>query len=78
MRYVIAIIFAIAGAALAMIFVSQGVADFMTARYRFDSPDEVADLHSGVYMACNVLGLILGWLTGWGFGGMFARGPKAL
>lgn len=77
MRYVIAITFAIAGAALAMIFLSQGVADFMAARYRFDSPDEVADLHSGVYMACNVLGLILGWLTGWGIGALFARDPKA-
>ena len=76
MRYVIAIMFAIAGAALAMMFVSQDVADFMTARYRFDSPDEVADLHSGVYMACNVLGLVLGWLTGWGLGGLFARATR--
>lgn len=77
MRYVIAILFAIAGAALAMIYVSQNVADNIVASYRFDNPDQVADMHVAIYMATNVAGLLLGWTIGWLFGMPFRNKPKA-
>lgn len=77
MRYVIAILFAIIGAALAMLFISQNVADNIVASYRFDSPDQVADLHMAVYMGVNALGLLLGWTLGWLLGTPFKNRPKA-
>jgi phosphate/sulfate permease len=77
MRYVIAILFAIAGAALAMIYVSQNVADNIVATYRFDNPDQVADMHVAVYMATNVAGLLIGWIIGWLAGMPFKRRQKA-
>lgn len=77
MRYVIAILFAIAGAALAMTYLSQNVADNVVSSYRFDNPDQVADLHVAVYMATNAAGLLLGWTVGWLIGMPFKRRQKA-
>ena len=77
MRYVIAILFAIAGAALAMTYVSQNVADNIVASYRFDNPDQVADMHVAVYMATNAAGLLLGWALGWLIGMPLKKRQKA-
>jgi phosphate/sulfate permease len=77
MRYVIAILFAIAGAALAMIYVSQNVADNIVASYRFENPDQVADMHVAIYMATNALGLLFGWAFGWLAGMPFKKRQKA-
>ncbi len=76
MRYVIAILFAIGGAALAMTYLSQNVADNIVASYRFDNPDSVADMHAAVYMATNLAGLLLGWTLGWLIGMPFRNRPK--
>ena len=73
MRYVIAILFAIAGAALAMMYVSQNVADNIVASYRFDNPDQVADMHVAIYMTTNVVGLLIGWTIGWLIGMPFKK-----
>ena len=77
MRYVIAIVFAIAGAALAMTYVSQNVASNIVASYRFDNPDQVADMHAAIYMATNLAGLLLGWTFGWLIGMPFKKRQKA-
>ena len=77
MRYVIAILFAIAGAVLAMMYVSQNVADNIVASYRFDSPDQVADMHVAIYMATNAAGLLIGWAVGWLAGMPFKRRTRA-
>ncbi len=77
MRYVIAMIAASLGAAFMMFFWSGGVADFVVARYRFDSSDSVADLHMATFMAANAAGLIAGWLVGWFIGGAVNRDEKA-
>ncbi len=68
MRYVIAMVFAVIGAGLMMMFVSSDVASSIVAGRRFDNPDDVADLHAALFMALNVVGLIVGWALGWMFG----------
>lgn len=72
MRYLIAIICAILGAFLATVFVSSTVATSIVGSLRFNDPDQVADMHAAVFMACNALGLIAGWSFGWLVGGRIA------
>ena len=73
MRYLIAMIAAIAVALLATLFVSSPVASFVVSRFTFDSPDTVADLHSAVFMGMNVLAVAIGGSSGWALG---ARGDR--
>jgi len=75
MRYVIAMAFAIVVTLLALLFVSPQVADAVVNRFTFESPDEVADLHSAVYMASNLAALIAGWVVGWIVGGRLVTPP---
>jgi hypothetical protein len=72
-RYLIAIIAAVAVALLITIYVSSPVASWVVRQFAFDSPDTVADLHVLVFMAVNLGGLILGWLLGWAIGGAFEK-----
>ena len=74
MRYLIAMIAAMGVALLATLFVSSPVASWVVARFTFDSPDTVADLHSFVFMAVNALGLLVGWGLCWGVGGRLVEG----
>ena len=76
MRYLTAMLFAVIAAALTMRFVSSSIATSVVASYKFDSPDQVADLHTAVFMAVNLLGLAGGWALGWGLASAIARGPK--
>jgi uncharacterized membrane protein YbjE (DUF340 family) len=66
MRYVVAMVVAIIGAALAAVFLSSHVADWVVAHQTFESPDGADSMHMLAYMATNVAGLIVGWLLGWG------------
>jgi hypothetical protein len=45
-------------------------------QFAFESPDEVADLHSLVFMGVNLLGLAVGWTIGW-WVGAFGRKSEA-
>lgn len=65
MRYLIAMMFAAAGLALAMMFFSQTIADTLVGSYRFSSSDAVAELHAVSYLICNLIGIFLGWSVGW-------------
>ncbi len=76
MRYVIAMVFAVIGAGLMMMFVSSDVASTIVAGRRFDNPDDVADLHAALFMALNVVGLIVGWALGWMFGSILVPPEK--
>ncbi len=73
MRYVVAMIFAIVCAVLATITVSSPIATWVTAHFRYDNPDSVADVHSLVFMAANITALLIGWLIGWLIAGAFER-----
>jgi len=69
MRYVVAMVFAFIGAALATVFLSSSVADWVVAHQSFESSDDAENLHMLVFLASNVAGLIVGWLLGWVIGG---------
>ena len=68
MRYVVAILFAIAGAALAFALVSGPIADWTVAQRTFDNSDDVENLHQLAFMGVNLAGLIAGWSIGWALG----------
>ena len=73
MRYLIAMIAAIALALPASMFVSTPVANWVVSLFSFDSPDTVGDLHAFAFMASNVAALAIGWTIGWAIGGRFAK-----
>lgn len=66
MRYIVAMIVAVLFAALAAVFLSSHVADWVVAHQTFESPDGADSMHMAAYMATNIAGLIVGWLLGWG------------
>ncbi len=65
MRYLVAMIFVVIGAALATIFIGSQAADWVVAHQAFDSSDDAENLHMLVFVGSLVGGLIIGWLTGW-------------
>lgn len=73
LRYVIAMVFAIAVALATTIYVSPQLASWTVAQFTFESPDEVGSLEDGVFMATNLAGLLIGWTIGWFIGGRFSR-----
>lgn len=73
MRYLIAIICGTAAALAATVLVSSAVASWVVARFTFDSPDTVNDLHSFVFIATNLVALAIGWTIGWSLGARFEK-----
>jgi hypothetical protein len=69
MRYLVAIVFAVIGGALAMVFVSSQVADWAVAHQTFESSDDAETMNMLVFMASNIGGLVVGWLVGWSITG---------
>ncbi len=69
MRYLVAMLFAVAVAAATTLFVGSPVASWVVGQMKFDSPDQVGDVHSAVFMATNLLGMLIGWTIGWALGG---------
>lgn len=76
MRYVVAMIFAVAGALVTTLFLSSRVADFVVASYTFENPDQVADLHTAAFMGTNLAGLVIGWLVGWSISAQLREGTR--
>jgi len=77
MRYLVAMVFAVIGAGLAMIFVSSQVADWVVARQTFENSDDAETMNMLAFMASNVIGLIIGWLVGWTIAGGSSAGDQA-
>jgi hypothetical protein len=77
MRYLVAMIFAFIGAAIATVLLGSSVADWVVGRLTFDSPDDADNLHMLVFIATNIGGLIVGWMVGWVIGGAGRTTPPA-
>ena len=73
MRYLIAMLGAVVVAAIATVFVSTPVANWVVRQFEFDSPDSVANLHAAAFMLSNLAALIVGWGLGWVSGGRYAE-----
>lgn len=73
MRYLFAMVGGIALALLATLFVSVPLANLAVDRYTFSNPDDVADLHTAVFMMSNVAALLIGWVGGWIVGGRLLK-----
>ena len=69
MRYLIAMLVAVAVAAVVTVFVSPLLANLAVDRFTFESPDEVGNLEDGVYMLTSLAALLVGWVIGWLVGG---------
>ena len=68
MRYVVAMVFAIIVAGLA-VFLSSSVADGLVAHETFESSDDAENLHKLTFIGTNVVALLVGWLVGWAVAG---------
>lgn len=73
LRYVLAMLFAIAAATLTAMLISPAVSGFAVNQFSFDSPDQVSNLEDIVFMLVNIVGLGIGWTIGWALG---AAGSK--
>ncbi|KAB2942857.1 MAG: hypothetical protein K8F92_19805 [Hyphomicrobium sp.] len=69
LRYIVAMVFAFIAAALATVFLSSSVADWVVARQSFESSDDAENLHMLVFIGTNAAALFVGWLVGWVIGG---------
>jgi hypothetical protein len=69
MRYVVAMVFAFIAAALAIIFLSSSVADWVVGHMSFESPDDADNLHMLAFIGSNIVALLVGWMVGWVIGG---------
>ena len=77
MRYVIAMVVATVVALLATLFLSTALANLVVNQFTFDNPDDVADLHTAVFMGSNLVALLIGWGIGWLVAGRFVRDTTA-
>lgn len=73
MRYVIAMVFAIIVAVYTAAQFATPLTTSIIDSMKFESPDQVEDIHSALMIGIALLGLIAGWLFGWAVGGLFVR-----
>ncbi len=73
MRFIVAIVFALIGGALAALFMGSPAADWVVAHQSFESSDDAENLHMLTYVGSLVGGLLIGWLIGWVIGGAGKR-----
>jgi hypothetical protein len=78
MRYLIAIVFAVAGAVLAILFLSGPVANWIALQFSFESSDDAENLNQMAFIVVNLLGLIVGWTVGWALGGRLERPERPI
>ncbi len=76
MRELVAIIFAVAGAALAFFFLSGPLANWAALQIPVSSPDENDNWHDLIFMIANVGGLVAGGFAGWMIAGPLASGER--
>lgn len=75
MRYLVAMIFAAAFAAVTTVFLATPAASWVVDKLKFDSPDQVADLHSALFLGINLFAMLAGWTIGWALGRGLSANP---
>jgi len=73
MRYVIAMIFALAVALFTAAQFAAPVTNSVLDGMKFESPDQVEVLYSALMASVAFIGLLIGWVIGWAVGGLFVR-----
>lgn len=68
MRYLLAILLGGAAAFAATTTFSSTIATWVVGQFAFDSPDQVSNMHDGVFMGINLLALLIGFTAGWAIG----------
>lgn len=76
MREVVAMIFAIVGAALTFFFLSEPIANWAALQVPVESPDQNDNWHDFFFMAVNAGGLVAGFFLGWVIAGPLAQGER--
>ncbi|HXF53788.1 MAG TPA: hypothetical protein VNK52_06650 [Hyphomicrobiaceae bacterium] len=78
MRYLIAILFSVIGAVLAIMFLSGPAANWVALQFSYESSDDAETVNQVAFIAVNMLGLIVGWVVGWALGGWLERPQKPI
>ena len=73
MRYVMAMVFGVAGAAVAARLFAGWVAAWVSTSFTYESPDGQADVEQMTFLGVLIIGMAVGWTIGWMFGAPFAR-----
>ena len=73
MRYVIAMGFAIAGAAVAAWLFGNKLSGWFSRQFTYSSPDGQANVEQMAFLAVLLTGILVGWFIGWAVGSPFAR-----
>lgn len=73
MRYLVSMIFALAGLMVAVLYLSSEVANWVVAQQSFDSPDSAGSMHMLAFIGTNFAALVVGWIVGWIVASPFSR-----
>lgn len=73
MRYVMAMIFGVVGAAAAAKFGAGMIASWVSTQFTYQSPDGQSDVEQLTFLGVMIVGLLIGWTIGWMIGGPMSR-----
>ena len=73
MRYVMAMIFGILGAAATAFLFAGTVASWVSTQFTYESPDGQSDVEQATFVAVLIVGMAIGWTIGWMFGGSMGK-----
>ena len=77
MRYVLAMLFGVAGAAVAARFVASHVAPWVVHQFSYTSPDGEASVEQMAFLGVLAGGLVIGWAIGWMLGAPLGKRRRA-
>lgn len=73
MKLILQLLFALAGALLAVFYLGSLASDMLLATRSFESSEDVMFQHSMVYLATIVACVFVGWFIGGLFGRLFSN-----
>lgn len=73
MRYLLAMVCALGGAALAGRFVAIEFAPWAARQFSYTSPDGSANVEQWSFIGVLLAGLVIGWAIGWMLGTPFSQ-----